>query len=179
MDRSTVTGERLLLRPLTESDRPALYRLWDESSESRGAPRDTARAAGWREISRPDHLNMAIVERSSGAFVGRIELRGTGHPLPELGIELSRAFRGRGYGSEAVRVFCAHLTARRGAEPIRVRIREENHRSRRMFERLGAKYIGRSTYFSEELLDTLRQTLPGALPAALTEPSILEYRLTL
>jgi RimJ/RimL family protein N-acetyltransferase len=106
-------GERLILRPVCREDAPEAFRLVHGREEIlrwllwRG-PSEVAELeesfASWSRITDgvADYL-LAVVERKSGAFVGTIGARFSGHPdMGDLGYWLGEHVWGRGYATEAI-----------------------------------------------------------------------------
>ncbi len=109
-----LTTERLVLRPFTEDDLPALVAIHAEPSfwwyPLRGPmPEDETKGFLWRVIERyeSDGFGLeALEDRESGTIIGWAGLA-VPHFLPEIlpavevGWRLSRAWRGRGLATEA------------------------------------------------------------------------------
>jgi RimJ/RimL family protein N-acetyltransferase len=104
--------ERLLLRPLAESDAEAIHANWACDPEvSRylcwKPHRDMSDTRAYLEYVRERWASGAafdygIERREDGELIGAIAIRPAGHQA-ELGYNLGRAFWGRGYATEAVR----------------------------------------------------------------------------
>jgi len=106
------------------------------------------RAQTWREIAL--HLghwelrgygHWALVERESGAFVGRSGLwRPEGWPGVEVGWALAREHWGKGYATEAARAALQWGHEELGIAEVCSLVLPENEPSARVAERLGARY---------------------------------------
>gem|GEM_PF-1540924 len=81
------------------------------------------------------------IERDDGVNVGEIAFRnlrrGTGQA--ELGIELFPAYRGHGYGPEAILLLLDELFGSYGLSRVYLRVRHDNERARRAYEKCGFK----------------------------------------
>jgi RimJ/RimL family protein N-acetyltransferase len=114
-----LSGERVRLRAFRTDE---FERVWREESRDLGEhqhpiPDDLGErdrlfarlrlAGAWT----PEELRLAV--EGDGRLVGDIQARVSTWALPpgvtELGINLFADARGRGYGTEALRVLCAHL----------------------------------------------------------------------
>jgi RimJ/RimL family protein N-acetyltransferase len=83
----------------------------------------------------------AVVERASGAFVGRVGLHyPEGWPAREVGWVLARPFWGRGYALEAGRAALTSAFDELGWPHVSSFIAPENLRSIRLAERLGERF---------------------------------------
>lgn len=114
-----LTGERIILRPLRESDADGAYPGWLNDPETTAGnshgvyPYTREQALEYIRMAQAarDVLALAVVVREGGVHIGNVALQGI-HPLyrsAELAILLGeRASRGRGYGLEAARLLCRH-----------------------------------------------------------------------
>lgn len=147
MDR--IVTERLILRPFTEADAPAVFAYC-------GDPR-VGPPAGWkphadeveslrviREIFIPAG-SMAVVRRESGRLVGcagfvdRHE-PSLGLPSEEIGYSLSPTCWGQGLIPEAVRAILDHAFRTGGFTAIWACYYDGNQKSRRVMEKCGMRW---------------------------------------
>jgi RimJ/RimL family protein N-acetyltransferase len=145
-----LTTERLVLRPFTPDDLPALTVLHAEESFwwyplRRGMAEEETKDFLSRVIERYDSDGFgleAVVERASGAMIGWAGLA-VPHFLPqilpavEVGWRLGGAHRGRGLATEAGAVAVDWGFAEGGLERIVSIYEPENIPSGRVMERLG------------------------------------------
>jgi RimJ/RimL family protein N-acetyltransferase len=104
----------------------------------------------WRESASRDpsdfslHLATAIIERSSGRYIGGADLRPVeGDPaILDIGYALAVASHGKGYATEAVGALVDEAFSKRGAERIFGNAFVGNDGSRRVMEKLGFVYEG-------------------------------------
>jgi ribosomal-protein-alanine N-acetyltransferase len=108
----TIETERLVLRPFTLADAPAVQRLAGErdiasTTLSIPHPYPDEAAKQWigkhqDAFSRGEALDLAVTRRSDGALVGAIGLRiEPEHARAELGYWIGKPYWGRGYCTEA------------------------------------------------------------------------------
>lgn len=152
----TLHSERLVLRPVSREDAPAIqkhFARWNIirylSTEcpwpypADGALRfieDTALP----EMARGARLVWVIVPRQGPQeAVGMVDVRLEGERLSQRGFWLAEAYQGRGYMTEAVTAVQDFLFFEHGLERLRVTNAVENAASRRVKEKTGARYLGR------------------------------------
>lgn len=143
-------SERLLLRGLEPGDLDAYAAMYADPDVMHhlegGRPLD--RAAAWRSIA--VHLGhwqlrgfgqWALIERTSGAFVGRAGLwQPEGWPGLEVGWTLAREHWGRGFATEAARAALQHAFETLAATRVISLIASDNQRSIRVAERIGERF---------------------------------------
>ena len=144
MERQPILeGQRVILRPMTEADREALFRvasdplLWEQhpapdrwKPEVFGALFDEGLHSGGA---------LAVLERASGRIIGSSSLRRT--PLDPAAAEigwtyLAREFWGGTINREVKRLLLAHALA--SVPRVLFRVGESNWRSRKALEKIGA-----------------------------------------
>ncbi len=139
-------GERVVLRAFREDEHDAVWEQWKgDVVHPRGAKQ---RAVARMRRSGEFHdgwLNFAI--EAGGKLAGDIQARRPKGGLPpgvyELGIGLFDVTdRGRGLGSEAVRLITEHLFAETDAGRVQASTGLENHGMRRVLEKLGFREEG-------------------------------------
>ena len=111
MEIPTLATERLVLRPFVEADAAALFDISQDPEVMRfiGDRAIPSMEECWRGVAAwlghwrlRGYGPLAIEERASGRFIGRVSLwYPHGWPAPELGYLLGRAWWGRGYATEA------------------------------------------------------------------------------
>ena len=144
-----ITGDRVTLRPFTEPEVADVESVvYDQPDAERDRwefplgppPRDAfrERLLGSGRFVR-DVLDLAVdVE---GRLVGQVQARRPKEYAPpgvySLGISLRSQERGRGIGSEAVRLLTSHLFTQESAARVEVSTDVENRPMRAVSERLG------------------------------------------
>jgi RimJ/RimL family protein N-acetyltransferase len=155
----SLEGERVSLRPLREEELETVWeaRVNDDTAPWMSTPKAYERLKervansgrfvdGW--------LDLGI--EAEGRLVGEIDARQPPRSMPqgvyELGISLfETGDRGRGLGTEAVRLLTLHLFQHEEADRVQASTWVENRAMRRVFEKLG---------FTEE--GVLRSYMPSA-----------------
>jgi RimJ/RimL family protein N-acetyltransferase len=141
----TLEGERVLLRPLRDEELETVWqaRIADETAPWMSTPqaheRLRERVANSGEFV-DGWLDLGI--ESGGRLVGEIDARHPPRTMPEgvfeLGISLFDVNdRGRGLGTEAIRLLTRYLFEREQAGRVQASTWVENHAMRRVFEKLG------------------------------------------
>jgi len=144
----TLHTTRLLLRPLTEADIPAIcgyrddpevarYQSWDRYREADAAALIAALADACP--GKPDAwFQWGICARDGGALLGDCGLRIFDDPrLGELGFTLGRAHQGQGLATEALRAVIDLAFGRLGLHRLSASVDGDNARSLALLERLG------------------------------------------
>jgi RimJ/RimL family protein N-acetyltransferase len=146
-DKPVLTGERVLLRPVGEADAAGLRALVDDPEVGRltGSHRSTFSDDDLRRWygSRAEHddrLDLAVVERSSGEYVGEVVLNDLDPDNRSCGFRIAllgpRVF-GRGFGTEATRLALAHAFTTVGLHRVELEVYAFNPRARRVYEKVG------------------------------------------
>jgi RimJ/RimL family protein N-acetyltransferase/ribosomal protein S18 acetylase RimI-like enzyme len=150
--RSTLTTERLRLRPLSESDRPLWVRLHTDPAQYPFAPWAVARDAA----EAGERLDVALAHWERHGFgYGVVEDRSTGEPLGVAGVvvgreganlnlyyRFDRPHHGRGLGPEVARAVVADAVEHRPALPLTATARPDHRASIRTAERAGLTLVG-------------------------------------
>lgn len=152
MDRQPVLeGERLLLRPLTESDWSSLFAVASDRELWAGHPSHDR----WQEpVFRAffdDALEkggaLAIVDKATGTVIGSSRFQYGEEGALEIGWSfLARAYWGQGYNVEFKRLMLEH--AFRFVDRVVFRVGADNVISRKAMARIGGRLTGET--FVEE-----------------------------
>ncbi|GIE83200.1 acetyltransferase [Actinoplanes philippinensis] len=145
--KPVLTGERVVLRPFIDADVPVFLeavadpevaRLTGSSPED--AP-DEQRTRAWYagRNTQDDRLDLAVVDRASGACVGEVVLNEWDPHNRSCNFRtlLVAAGRDRGLGTEAVRLIVGHGFERLGLHRISLEVYAHNPRARRVYEKVG------------------------------------------
>ena len=139
-----LTTERLCLRPLLQSDAPALFAIFSDAEAMRFWPRPAVtRLAVVEEMVREqiaaDDLCRYWTVWRQGDAIGSCDLsfinRAEGHA--ETGFLFRRDQWGRGYAGEAMAAVAAHALGALGLALLTASTHAQNARARRVLERLG------------------------------------------
>jgi RimJ/RimL family protein N-acetyltransferase len=147
---TTLTTERLVLRPLGADDLDALASFYGDPEVmrhvggGRALTREETSASLERMMAnfeRAGYGQWAVVERSSGTFVGRAgilewpDLGPSGET--EIGYLLGRPYWGQGYATEAALASRDHALETLGRRRLNALIDRDNERSGRVAIKLG------------------------------------------
>jgi len=152
-------GEVVVLRPFTESDitsmgpilaDPAVLRLTGSvhtsaAASNASAELDESTLAWYRGLaSRPDRLDLAIVDRVSNRCVGEAVLNelDAGNDSCNFRIIIGPEGRDRGLGTEAVRLITDHAFRTTSLWRISLEVYSFNPRAQRVYERAGFETEG-------------------------------------
>lgn len=149
--KPTLDGDLVLLRSVTEHDVPALQPIFRDPDIARltgshaGVP-DDARLHAWYATRRhqDDRLDLAIVERATGAVVGEAVLNewDPDNESCSFRIALVPGAVGRGLGTEATRLIVGHGFEKLGLHRIALEVYAFNPRARRAYEKAGFRPEG-------------------------------------
>ena len=141
-------GARVRLRPLSPEDLEPLWRvrLADEGTSDRTPDaRERLRERLGRASTLEDDGWLELGIEVEGVLVGDVQARAPKRAIPpgvcEIGVSLLPEARGRGYGTEAVRLFTDRLF-RDGLARVQASTAVDNVAMRRVLERLGYAYEG-------------------------------------
>lgn len=143
--------ERLVLRPPTPQDAPAIYQAVEETLEAlqRWMPWAAQRppfeqtleylAGAAQRFEAGEDFPASAFLRANGAFVlgSGLHPRNWDVPKFEIGYWCRQSMQGQGYTTEAVRALTALAFGAMGAERVEIRCDARNERSRGVAERAG------------------------------------------
>ncbi|MBR0207967.1 MAG: GNAT family N-acetyltransferase [Oscillospiraceae bacterium] len=147
----TLETERLRLRPFRLDDAEAMFSRWASDDEvtkylTWTTHTDLAQTkeilARWvAEYEQPERLNFAIELKEEGdKLIGGIDVVHYDEGMPVIGYNLSRAYWGRGYMTEACRRVLDYLFSR-GFEAVKIDAIVENAGSNRVIRKCGGELI--------------------------------------
>ncbi len=139
-----ITTPRLVLRPLTDADAPALLAYWSEPTVNCFADmkmesvndavryiRDTVHA--------DEHFGVCLHD---GTLIGDMLADKDGPDTYGLVWSLNPRYQGKGYALEAAKAFLGYLFERAGARRVYAYVEDDNLPSRKLCERLGMRLEG-------------------------------------
>ncbi|MCZ7439290.1 GNAT family protein [Micromonospora sp. WMMC241] len=145
--KPTLTGERVVLRPFSDDDLPALAAILADPEVARltGSPPgegfEPTRLRAWygTRNSQPDRLDLAVVDRASGACVGEVVLNEWDRANASCNFRtlIGPGGRDRGLGTEAVRLVVGYGFERLGLHRVGLEVFAFNPRARRAYEKVG------------------------------------------
>ena len=139
------------LRPWRDTDVPFLMRLRNDVplqaqllARARGS--DEAQVRRWLHdrTALPGRLFLVIADATTDAPLGFVQVSDL-DPLDrrgELGIGLTTEAQGAGHGGRALELLLEHLRATRGLRKMSLRVRSDNARAIRCYERAGFERCG-------------------------------------
>jgi RimJ/RimL family protein N-acetyltransferase len=140
--------ERLHLRQWRAEDFEPFAKHYADEEMARFVGGHSAREPAWRRMAMMiGHWALrgygywAVEEKATGRFVGCVGLwRSEGWPELELGYWLMREMQGKGYATEAALKAREYAYDALGADTLVSYIHPDNEASKRVAERLGARY---------------------------------------
>jgi RimJ/RimL family protein N-acetyltransferase len=151
-DKPTLVGDSVLLRPVGVEDVPGLLKLVADPEGRRMTgthrqdfPEDAAREWYRTRADHADRLDLAIVDRATGKYVGEVVLNELNTDNQSCGFRICligpTAF-GRGFGTEATRLVVRHAFETVGVHRIELEVFAFNPRARRVYEKVGFVHEG-------------------------------------
>jgi len=145
--KPTLSGELVVLRPVTVDDVPALMPMFSDAegrrltgSQGDDEP-DEARIRAWYDTrgDQDDRLDLAVVERATGNVVGEVVLNewDADNESCNFRISLVSGAFGRGLGTDATRLIVGHGFEELGLHRISLEVYAFNPRARRVYEKVG------------------------------------------
>ena len=151
-DKPTLLGDLVLLRPVGAADVPGLIEMLGDPESMRltglhHTAADPEVAANWyaTRAEHDDRIDLAVIERASGEYVGEVVLNELDQNNNCCGFRICligpRAF-GRGLGTEATRLVLAHAFDTVGINRIELEVYDFNPRARSVYEKVGFVHEG-------------------------------------
>jgi RimJ/RimL family protein N-acetyltransferase len=149
LDKPTLAGELVTLRPVQAADAAGLAAISPETLQLTGTHRlhSVPELEQWY-ISRAEHddrLDLAIIERATGQWAGEVVLSDL-DPVNQscsFRILLARpSLFGRGLGTEAARLILGHAFDTVDLHRIELEVYAFNPRARHVYEKLGFVHEG-------------------------------------
>lgn len=155
LDKPTLSGDLVTLRPFSTDDVPAMVEILADPEVGRltGSHHSTADLEAARHRGVTDdllawygsratvdqRLDLAVVDNASGAVVGEVVINDVDPGNASAGFRtlLGPAGRGRGLGTEATRMVVDHAFVRCGLHRISLEVYAFNPRARRVYEKVG------------------------------------------
>lgn len=145
--KPTLSGELVLLRPVTVEDVPALMPMLRDAETTRltgshgeDEP-DEVRTRAWYDTrgDQDDRLDLAVVERATGNVVGEAVLNewDAANESCNFRISLTPGAFGRGLGTEATRLTVGYGFERLGLHRVSLEVYAFNPRAYRAYEKVG------------------------------------------
>ncbi|MFE0375332.1 GNAT family N-acetyltransferase [Streptomyces inhibens] len=145
--KPTLSGELVLLRPVTVNDLPALMPMFRDAEVTRltgshddGEP-DEGQLRAWysTRADQDDRLDLAVVEKATGNVVGEAVLNEWDADNEGCGFRISfvPGAQGRGLGTEATRLIIGYGFEKLALHRISLEVYAFNPRARRVYEKVG------------------------------------------
>ena len=148
-EKPTITGERVVLRPVEPADAAGLAAIDDEALQLTG----TQSKAGMKKLRRwyatraahADRLDLSIIDRATGKWAGEVVLNNLDPANRSCGFRIllgTAEFRDRGLGTESSRLALAHAFEVVGVHRVELQVYAFNPRAKHVYDKLGFRYEG-------------------------------------
>jgi RimJ/RimL family protein N-acetyltransferase len=153
--KPTLTGTNVVLRPFDfEKDAPALREMLEDPEARRltGSHHDPGEAPEWDDDAestfrewyttrndQPDRLDLAVIDKASDQCVGEVVFNEWSEPNRSCNFRtiIGPRGRGRGLGTEAIRLFLGYGFEHLGLHRISLDVLNFNPRAKRVYDKLG------------------------------------------
>ena len=140
-----VNSERILIRPMTESDKDDYYHICSQYfsilKKNPGGEYEKIQIDMFAEDIRKDEGLFCMIEKMpERSAIGYIAIKDTRTEPWELAIELDRNYLYQGYGTESIRLFLILLAEITGRTEYKAVVEPDNIPCRRCMEKIGAVY---------------------------------------
>jgi len=152
--------ERLILRPLDESDAREIFAMRSDADVMRfirEPQKNIGESIDWINLVSSRWADektgfCAVIERRGKKFVGwcgvwRLEETGE----TEIGYAVAKKFWGKGFAAEAARRFLEYAFAELDAERVVAVARPENAASIRVMEKIGMSFVRTGKFYNQTL----------------------------
>lgn len=151
MDKPTLEGEMVRLRPVRAGDAEAMWEMVNdpEARRTTGAVTEPTRAEIDRwcaEVDdRPDRMDLAITANGSDEYLGEIVLEAISTALgsARMRLVMRPRYRGRGYGTEAIELVLGLAFDGIGLHRVELDVLALNTRALSLYENIGFRVEGR------------------------------------
>lgn len=151
MDKPTLQGEMITLRPIRAADADA---VWESVSDAEGMRlTGTTHVFTRKEIDAwcssvaqaPDRIDLAITAGGADEYLGEIVLNDIDEVLRSANLRLAMrpGYRGRGYGTEAIQLVLGFAFDGLGLHRVALDVLSINPRAQMLYENLGFQVEGR------------------------------------
>ncbi|MDM7856541.1 GNAT family N-acetyltransferase [Cellulomonas alba] len=151
MDKPTLQGEMLVLRPVRAEDADAMWDMVSDAEamrlmgETHVYTRDEVE--GWcaSAAALPDRIDLAVTIGDADEYLGEIVLSAIDQVAgtARLRLAMRPKYRGRGYGTEAISLVLGLAFDGLGLHRVEIDVLSINTRARSIYENLGFQVEGR------------------------------------
>lgn len=151
MEKPTLEGEMVRLRPVRATDADAMWEMVQDPQSNRltGATTAFTRAeiGAWCAgvSARDSRVDLAVTANGSDEYLGEIVLKEIDDAVSSANIRLAMrpAYRGRGYGTEAIALVLSLAFDGIGLHRVGLDVLSINTRARAIYENIGFRVEGR------------------------------------
>ena len=163
-----LVGRLVRLRRIKPTDLPVIERWWEEPEANlldggdHDGPSFQFRSIFKQRVLAGNETHWFLVESRQDGPVGYVLYRTytDGPRAAEVAVRLTRAHWGKGFGSEAFRLFVRHLFAALAVDRIWLTVYLFNPRAIRLYERAG--FADEETFVDEKGLEMLKMGITRA-----------------
>ncbi|MFG3657404.1 GNAT family N-acetyltransferase [Streptomyces sp. NPDC047706] len=144
--KPVLTGERTVLRPFTAADADTVWEILSDPEVIRFTfdpdtelTRESVRSWYASRSEQPDRLDLAVTDRVTGEVVGEVVLNEWDPHTRSCNFRtlIGPGGRGRGLGTEAVRLIVGHGFEQLGLHRVHLEAYGDNHRALRVYRKVG------------------------------------------
>lgn len=145
----TIFADRVTLKPVSSAYEDAIFREFTEEVARYTYPKPSEDIVATRgfiaesreRMNRSEELVVAVLDRTTGKFLGLAGLHHIDTREPEIGIWLAKSAQGQGYGKEVVSALVRWADANLDYDSFMYPVVKENLPSRGLIESLGGEPV--------------------------------------
>ncbi|GHI07577.1 acetyltransferase [Streptomyces cellostaticus] len=144
--KPTLTGQKTVLRPFTESDADTMWEIIEDPEvlhftydPSNDLTLERVRSWYGSRASAPDRLDLAVTDLATGELVGEVVLHEWDPAMRSCMFRtlIGPRGRGRGLGTEAMRLIVGYGFEQLGLHRVQLEVYGDNNRARHVYEKVG------------------------------------------
>jgi RimJ/RimL family protein N-acetyltransferase len=165
-----ITTERLRIEPVSSTYSEDVFREFttEITTYMYPKPHDSIEQqqerlqANLKELEKGTDLNVVVLDKNTGEFLGRCGIHKVDTSVPELGLWIKKSAHGNGYGKEAITALKDWADAHVDADYYVYPVDKRNVGSRKIAESLGGvvKKEYKKTKMSGDILDEVEYHIP-------------------
>ena len=158
--------EVYVLRRLQEEDKEPFMQLLVDISDIKDAynNRDFYEYSWVSSLNDEEVLNLSLLERESGSYLGYLTVRDPYSENPELGCDIVKEFRRKGIAYQAIQLLIRRMKDLKGTRVFKIKAYVDNVASLNLIRKLDGVEVGREDNEFISILSKSQEMIGGTLP---------------